>query len=100
MRRDQQAFRNSLARVRETLSAWFDASSSSYQSVTASLDRLSTLEVQVEVPDISPPWATLRLIREGRRSLAPAVPPANPEPLEQPDSEPTANDSEAGEVQE
>ena len=99
MRRDQKAFRNSLARVRETLSAWFDESSSSYQAVTAGLDRLSDLEVQVDVPDISPPWATLRLIREGRRGPAPAVPAEIPEPREQPDSGTPANDAAAGEGQ-
>jgi uncharacterized protein HemX len=99
MRRDQKAFRNSLARVRETLSAWFDESSSSYQAVTAGLDRLSDLEVQVDVPDISPPWATLRLIRDGRRGPAPVVPAEIPEPREQPDSGTPANDAAIGEGQ-
>ena len=99
MRRDQQAFRNSLARVSETLSAWFAAGNSQYQEVAASLDRLSGLEVQVDVPDISPPWATLRLIREGRRGPAAAIPAEIPEPREQPDPGVPANDSAAGEGQ-
>jgi uroporphyrin-3 C-methyltransferase len=99
MRRDQQAFRNSLVRVRETLSAWFAAGSSQYQEVTASLDRLSGLEVQVDVPDISPPWATLQLIREGRRGPAVAVPAGIPEPRDQPEPGAPANDSAAGEGQ-
>jgi uroporphyrin-3 C-methyltransferase len=99
MRRDQQAFRNSLARVRETLSAWFDQSNDSYQAVTASLDRLSGLEVQVEVPDISPPWATLRLIREGSRGPAPAVPAEVPQSDEQSDPGVPDNESTAGEEQ-
>ena len=99
MRRDQPAFRNSLSRVRETLSAWFDADSSSYQEVTASLDRLSGLEVQLDVPDISPPWATLRLIREGRRGPAATVPVEIPGPREQPESGTPADDSAAGDGQ-
>jgi len=99
MRRDQSAFRNSLSRVRETLSAWFDTDSSPYQEVTTSLDRLSGLEVQVDVPDISPPWATLRLIREGRRGPAAAAPAEIPEPRELPESGAPVDDSAAGEGQ-
>ncbi len=99
MRRDQPAFRNSLSRVRQTLSAWFDTDSSPYQEVTTSLDRLSGLEVQVDVPDISPPWATLRLIREGRRGPAVAAPAEIPEPREQSESGMPVDDSAAGEGQ-
>jgi len=99
MQRDQQAFRNSLARVQETLSAWFDAGSSSYQSVSASLDELVALEVQVDVPDISPPWATLRLIREGRARPTPVVPAQDPAPLEQSDFGASTDETAAGEGQ-
>jgi len=72
MRREQGAFRNSLEQVRETLSAWFDSGDSAYQSANNGIDELLALEIEVDVPDISTPWATLRLVRDGRSGLAPA----------------------------
>ncbi len=80
MRREQGAFRNSLEQVRETLAAWFDSGDSAYQSANSGIDELLALEIEVDVPDISAPWATLRLVRQGRPRLAPA--PAAVAPLE------------------
>jgi uncharacterized protein HemX len=90
MRRDQQAFHNSLARVQETLFAWFDAGSGTYQSVSNSLEALKGLEVEVEIPDISAPWATLRLIREGRARPAPAIPAEQTQAVSEPSAEESA----------
>jgi uroporphyrin-3 C-methyltransferase len=66
MRREQAAFRNSLEQVRETLSTWFDSGDGAYQSANRGIDELLALEIEVDVPDISAPWATIRLVREGR----------------------------------
>jgi len=100
MRRDQQSFRNSLSRVQETLSAWFDAGSGSYQSIKQNLETLQGLEVQLDVPDISTPWSTLRLIRAGRVRPSPAAPAEIPAQQAQPDTGSSEDDSSAGEVQE
>lgn len=80
MRREQGAFRNSLEQVRETLATWFDTGDSAYQSANNGIDELLALEIEVDVPDISAPWETLRLVRQGRPRLAPA--PAAVAPLE------------------
>jgi uncharacterized protein HemX len=52
--------------VRETLSTWFDSEDSAYQSANKGIDELLALEIEVDVPDISAPWATLRLVRQGQ----------------------------------
>ncbi len=81
MRREQGAFRNSLERARETLSTWFDSGDSAYQSAMSAMDELLALEIELDVPDISAPWATIRLVREGRSRLAPvpsALAPVEP----------------------
>ncbi len=80
MRREQGAFKNSLEQVRETLATWFDTGDSAYQSANNGIDELLALEIEVDVPDISAPWETLRLVRQGRPRLAPA--PAAVAPLE------------------
>ena len=72
MRREQGAFRNSLEQVRVTLSTWFDAGDQAYQSANHGIDELLTLEIEVDVPDISGPWATIRLVQEGRSRPVPA----------------------------
>ncbi len=81
MRREQEAFRNSLERARKTLSTWFDAGDGSYQSVNGSIDELMALKIKADLPDISTPWATIRLVREGQTRPEPAPPVAvSPEP--------------------
>jgi len=92
MRREQAAFRKSLGQVRETLSTWFDSGDSAYQSANRGIDELLALEIEVEVPDISAPWATIRLVREGRSRPLPApsadaqIEPAADLPTEQQES--------------
>jgi uncharacterized protein HemX len=71
MRREQLAFRKSLQQVRETLSTWFDSTDSAYPSALGGIDELLMLEIEVDVPDISAPWSTIRLVREGHTGLAP-----------------------------
>jgi uroporphyrin-3 C-methyltransferase len=83
MRRDQEAFRASLERVQESLSTWFDTSSSSYKTVKQGLDGLTALDVQVDVPDITAPWLSLRLLRATQTRPTPApqqqIPASQPE---------------------
>ena len=66
MRREQGAFKHSLEQVRATLSTWFDSGDGAYPSAIRGIDELLALEIEVDVPDIGAPWATLRLVREGR----------------------------------
>ncbi len=66
MRRDQEAFRNSLLRVKESLSDWFDAGDSAFQAVGQEIDELLEIEISLEVPDITGPWSTLRMLRSGQ----------------------------------
>jgi uroporphyrin-3 C-methyltransferase len=86
MRRDQQAFRSSLKRVEESLSAWFDTSHATYLTIKQSIDGLLALQVQVNVPDITAPWSTLQLLRASRSRPVPApqnqpqLPVSEPEP--------------------
>ncbi len=65
MRRDQQAFRASLQRVKESLEGWFDTGDKQYRAIVQSVDELAAITIQVEVPDITAPWSTLRLLRAG-----------------------------------
>lgn len=75
MRRDQQAFHDALERVGETLEAWFAPGTEAFASVAAEVDSLSNLQIDVEVPDITGPWSTLRLLRNS----APPAPRVEPE---------------------
>ncbi len=67
MRREQGAFKHSLEQARETLLTWFDSGDGAYQSAISGIDELLALEIEVDVPDISAPWATIRLVRESRQ---------------------------------
>ena len=82
MRRDQEAFRTSLKRVQESLSTWFDAGDNSYQTVKQGIDDLMAIEVKVDVPDITAPWSTLRLLRATQIRSEPVPAPA-PVPQQQ-----------------
>jgi len=90
MRRDQQAFRASLQHVKESLSKWFDTGDSKYRAAMQNVDDLARLEIQVQVPDITGPWSTLRMLRSG----PPPRPPAAPKTEEQP--APAEPDGEGG----
>lgn len=68
MRRDQEAFRRSLARASETLSTWFDGGDERVRDAIGSLASLAELQLRAELPDISRPWSMLR-------SLSAAPPP-------------------------
>jgi len=77
MRRDEAAFSAALDRVEESLSAWFDEDSASFKSVSDEIGSLREIDVEPEVPDITGPWSTLRLLRSARPG-APPPPSAAP----------------------
>lgn len=66
MRRDQDGFRKSLARVEGSLAGWFDTSDSGYQAVVKGIDALKAEQIRVDIPDITAPWSTLRMLRAGQ----------------------------------
>jgi uncharacterized protein HemX len=63
MRRDEDGFRKSLARVEESLAGWFDTDDANYQAVVQGLEDLKVQQIRVNIPDISAPWSTLRMLR-------------------------------------
>ena len=83
MRREQKTFGNTLERVRETLSTWFDPEDSTYGAVNREIDGLLALKIDVEIPDINAPWATLRLVQGAQPRPVPpvAAPPAVTNPV-------------------
>jgi uroporphyrin-3 C-methyltransferase len=78
MRRDQSSFGAAIDRVRQTLSVWFDPSSSAYSQVVAGLDELQATDIEAEIPDISKPWSTLQQVSQLRSRPAPAQPATEP----------------------
>ena len=75
MRRDEAAFRNSLARVDEAVNAWFEPGVGSFDTVSNGIGELMALDIEAEMPDITTPWTTLRLLRQ-----APVMAPAEMAP--------------------
>lgn len=97
MRRDQAAFRSSLARAQESIESWFDPGNAAYEEVSAGLARLTSAPIEVDVPDITAPWSTLRLLRVSPRTPQPAVETA-PEQEPELETEPhTGMEDEAAE---
>ena len=81
MRRDQEGFRKSLARVEDSLADWFDTTDSGYKAVMQGIDDLKTAEIRVDIPDITAPWSTLRMLRAGQAGPAPAPQPEQEAPV-------------------
>lgn len=79
-----------MQRLKDSLSKWFDTGDSKYQAVMKGVDELSAIEIQVEVPDITGPWSTLRMLR----SRPPGPPPAAPQIEEQ--ATPVGSEGEEG----
>ena len=75
MRRDGDGFRKSLARVEGSLADWFDTEDADYQAVVQDLEGLKAQQIRVDIPDISAPWSTLRMLRAGQARPAPAPTP-------------------------
>jgi uroporphyrin-3 C-methyltransferase len=82
MRHDQAAFRRSLERVGETLTSWFRDDTDAFEEVSSGIDELQSIDIEVDVPDITAPWNTLRLLRN--TALPAAVPEAAAETADGP----------------
>jgi uroporphyrin-3 C-methyltransferase len=102
MRRDRDAFRNSVARTRESISSWFDPKTEGFGEVIATLDQLDSVAVAVQMPDITAPWSTLRLMRKQAGSTPPvSLPEAAEEPgMDTEDETQDAVEDPAGDRQE
>jgi len=64
-RRDQQAFIAAIGRARKTAATWFEPGSGAVESFERMLTELSGTSLRPDMPDISAPWSTLRLLRSG-----------------------------------
>jgi len=88
MRRDEASFRSALDRVEESLSEWFEAEDDAFESVTSEIEALGNISIEPDVPDITGPWSTLRLLRGGRPEAgAPPVEPGDTAEAETPADE-------------
>jgi uroporphyrin-3 C-methyltransferase len=91
MRRDEAAFRSALDRVNESVNTWFVSDNDSFKAVSDEIDALRAINVEPEVPDITGPWSTLRLLRDTRPG-APAPPAAEPQAGDDAEPAPAAAD--------
>jgi uncharacterized protein HemX len=64
------------------MSEWFDPADARFQSANQAINDLLAIEVQVEVPDITAPWSTLRLLRGSQSEPTPPPPVADGTPGE------------------
>jgi uroporphyrin-3 C-methyltransferase len=77
MRQDQKTFQVALGRASDTLTTWFGPDGDDYKAVVKGISEVSDLQIQVEMPDISAPWSSLRLLRNARPvTPAPVAPQA------------------------
>ena len=74
MRTDAMAWQASLQRAADTLAARFEQRSGLVAGAISEIRDLQQVQVAAEMPDISAPWAQLRLLREGRAEAV-VVPP-------------------------
>ena len=74
MRRDEASFEKALDRVEESVNSWFEEDDDAFETVAAEIEALRAIDIQPEVPDITGPWSTLRLLRGGRPGAPPAAP--------------------------
>lgn len=72
LRRDGDAFRDALDRARKTTATWFEPGSGAVQSFDKGLTGLAGTSLRADLPDISGPWSTLRMLRGGGAPQPPA----------------------------
>lgn len=96
MRRDQQGFRTALERSRRSLGEWF-ANGRGLEEAMNRIDGLQAAEIEVQMPDITAPWSTLRLLRSARPAAVPAGPDRRESPATAEEPESGAMAEEAGE---
>ena len=91
MRADSVAWQAALQRASETLSARFEGSAPRVANAIDEIRALGTTQITVDMPDISAPWAQLRLLSEGRAEAVPEATEPTPEEAPEADEpEPTA----------
>lgn len=88
MRRDEAAFRAALDRAAESIATWFVAEDDAFNAVVGEIDALRAINVEPDVPDISAPLATLRILRDAGAVATP--PPAAEEPAPVVEDDPAA----------
>jgi len=66
MRGDDQAWRQSLDRAAATLKQYFEPADAGVGTAQKELDSLRQVSLDIPLPDISAPWAQLRLLRDGQ----------------------------------
>lgn len=88
MRRDETAFAAALDRAAESIATWFVAEDDAFNAVVGEIDALRAVNVEPDVPDITAPLATLRVLRNARAGAAP--PPAAEEPAPAAEDDPAA----------
>ncbi len=69
MRSDARSWENALGRASETLSSAFEPRAAQVAGALGEVEDLRATRIVGERPDISAPWAQLRLLREGRVEL-------------------------------
>jgi uroporphyrin-3 C-methyltransferase len=106
MRADATTWTSSLQRAGDTLLGMFDRQAPQVERASAEIDALLATPIVGERPDISAPWAQLRLLREGRsdteapaseiprESAGQAVQPATPEAGSETGAEEDSGDSQ------
>jgi len=86
MRNDASGWNGSLDRFSDTIEQFFRSGSPGVQAVLLETTALKQVDVELDMPDISAPWAKLRQLRDSRRLLQSTTPvetaPLEEEPVE------------------
>jgi uncharacterized protein HemX len=82
MRGDTVTWQRSIERADATLEQYFEASDGGVTQAREDLARLSETNLEISLPDISEPWATLNLLRTGRPDETSDQPETTPDQLE------------------
>jgi len=77
MRRDAAAYTASLQRVSSTLEQFFEPGNGGVRAMQDGVAALQRIDIAPAMPDISAPWLQLRQLRDSRRLLRSAPPPAS-----------------------
>ncbi len=82
MRHDASTYQASLERVGATLEQFFHNGAGKVAMMQKAVTNLLGVDIAPAMPDISPPWLQLRQLRDSRRLLKSAPPPADGEDVE------------------
>jgi uroporphyrin-3 C-methyltransferase len=96
MRNDSLAWRSSLQRAADTLATRFEQRSDQVLAAVSEIQSLQQMTITAEMPDISDPWAQLRLLREGRTEAVAVPPESESESEAEAESQPVTGDDSSG----